>query len=340
MPGEFAADVRAEAEQAAASPRLPDLDLTDVPFATLDPPGSRDLDQAYAIERVAETGGYRVRYAIADVAAFVTAGGLVDAEAQRRVETLYAPGPAHPVVPAGAQRGRRVAAAGTDPAGTGLDARPRPRTASSPTPTCGVRSCAAASSRTTRPCRRSSTPGTAPEPVALLKEVGLLRLERQRQRGGMSLRGADAGGRAGPVRRLAARVPRQPRGRGLERPDVPADRDRRRAPDARRPGRRPAHDAARGPARRHAAASGRPRPRHRLGRRRVVRLRARPPRREPACRPRPGRRLRDRGGGAVPRGGVHGVRRDAPGGDDSRGDRCAVRPLHRAAAPARRPVRR
>ena len=40
-----------------------------------------------------------MRYAIADVAAFVTAGGLVDAEAQRRVETLYAPDRRTPLYP-------------------------------------------------------------------------------------------------------------------------------------------------------------------------------------------------------------------------------------------------
>ena len=35
--------------------------------------------------------GYRVRYAIADVPAFVRAGGAVDAEARRRGQTVYCP---------------------------------------------------------------------------------------------------------------------------------------------------------------------------------------------------------------------------------------------------------
>ncbi len=68
----FAPQVLAEAEAAAQKPRLPDLDLTDIPFATMDPAGSKDLDQAYFIERT--SSGYRVRYAIADVAAFVAPG--------------------------------------------------------------------------------------------------------------------------------------------------------------------------------------------------------------------------------------------------------------------------
>ena len=44
-------------------------DLTGVPFVTIDPPGSRDLDQALHLERAGE--GHRVRYAIADVPTFV-----------------------------------------------------------------------------------------------------------------------------------------------------------------------------------------------------------------------------------------------------------------------------
>jgi exoribonuclease R len=98
--GEFPPDVLAEAEAAARAPALPDLDRTDLPLFTLDPEGSRDLDQAVAMER-RPAGGYRVHYAIADVAALVVAGGALDAEAHRRGVTLYAPDrnvPLHPEV--------------------------------------------------------------------------------------------------------------------------------------------------------------------------------------------------------------------------------------------------
>ena len=88
-PGDFPPEVLAEAAAAASDPRMPDLDRTDLPLVTIDPEGSRDLDQALAIDR--RPGGYRVHYAIADVAAFVTPGGPLDAEAHRRGETLYAP---------------------------------------------------------------------------------------------------------------------------------------------------------------------------------------------------------------------------------------------------------
>lgn len=99
LPEEFPADVVAEAEQAAANPRLPSYDVTDLPFLTIDPPGSTDLDQAMHIER--RGPGYRVRYAIADVGAFVTPGGALDREAHCRGETLYSPDlrtPLHPPV--------------------------------------------------------------------------------------------------------------------------------------------------------------------------------------------------------------------------------------------------
>src|SRR5918996_3830729 len=63
--------VEQAAAQAAANPRLPELDRTDIPFVTIDPESARDLDQAMHIERSGD--GYVVHYAIADVAAFVAA---------------------------------------------------------------------------------------------------------------------------------------------------------------------------------------------------------------------------------------------------------------------------
>lgn len=100
VPGEFDAPVLAEAARAAtASYADGRVDATDVPLVTLDPAGSRDLDQAFALERTG--GGFRLHYAIADVAAFVVAGGAIDGEAHRRGETLYLPdgrAPLHPPV--------------------------------------------------------------------------------------------------------------------------------------------------------------------------------------------------------------------------------------------------
>ena len=99
VPEEFPPNVLAEAERRAAEPPLPELDATDVPLVTLDPPGSRDLDQA--VHLAARGDGFRVSYAIADVGAFVRLGSALDREARRRGQTLYSPDrrtPLHPPV--------------------------------------------------------------------------------------------------------------------------------------------------------------------------------------------------------------------------------------------------
>jgi exoribonuclease R len=95
----FPPDVLAEAEEAARSADLTAYDLLDLPFLTIDPPGSTDLDQAMHLER--SVRGYRVRYAIADVGRYVRPAGAIDLEAHRRGETLYSPDtrtPLHPLV--------------------------------------------------------------------------------------------------------------------------------------------------------------------------------------------------------------------------------------------------
>ena len=104
LPLAFPPEVDAEAARAAAQPRLPDLDRSDIPLVTIDPPGSMDLDQALHFER-RDGGGYRVHYAIADVAAFVAPGGALDAEAQRRGETLYGADSRIPLHPASLSEG-------------------------------------------------------------------------------------------------------------------------------------------------------------------------------------------------------------------------------------------
>lgn len=100
LPQEFPPEVLAEAAQVAGSGPIDGLrreDLTGLPFVTIDPPGSTDLDQALYIER--NGAGYRVWYAIADVSAWVRPGGAIDREANRRGQTFYAPSwrvPLHP----------------------------------------------------------------------------------------------------------------------------------------------------------------------------------------------------------------------------------------------------
>lgn len=101
VPLRFPPEVLAAAESAAARAAATDerTDRTQIPFLTLDPESSTDLDQAMHLERT--EGGYRVLYAIADVPWFVDLDGPIDHEARRRGETLYLPDrriPLHPEV--------------------------------------------------------------------------------------------------------------------------------------------------------------------------------------------------------------------------------------------------
>lgn len=106
IPKAFSDEVVAEAEaSAAAGAGIPQgsagatvIDRTDLELVTIDPPGSMDLDQAVHVEKTSQ--GWRVFYAIADVAAWVTPGGLIDRESRERGATMYSPdgrAPLHPM---------------------------------------------------------------------------------------------------------------------------------------------------------------------------------------------------------------------------------------------------
>ncbi|MFD6109736.1 RNB domain-containing ribonuclease [Streptomyces yangpuensis] len=100
IPLAFPKRVLKAADKAAARPDLDHEDATHLPFFTIDPSTSKDLDQAMHLER-RSGGGFRVYYAIADVAAFVRPGSPLEAEARDRIETLYFPDlkvPLHPPV--------------------------------------------------------------------------------------------------------------------------------------------------------------------------------------------------------------------------------------------------
>ena len=89
VPDGYPADVLEAAEKAAARAPGEDVDRTSIPFVTLDPASSTDLDQAFWIE--ASGTDLLLRYAIAAVAWFVEEGGPIDAEAWRRGTTYYLP---------------------------------------------------------------------------------------------------------------------------------------------------------------------------------------------------------------------------------------------------------
>jgi exoribonuclease R len=99
LPASFPAEVLAEAARAAATPPGERRDATDVELVTIDPPGSKDLDQAVGVVR--RGSGFRVHYAIADLGAVVAPDGPLDAEVRRRGQTVYLPDgsvPLHPPV--------------------------------------------------------------------------------------------------------------------------------------------------------------------------------------------------------------------------------------------------
>ncbi|WUR83078.1 RNB domain-containing ribonuclease [Streptomyces phaeochromogenes] len=184
VPEAFGPQVLAEAERAAREPTLPAYDATDIPLFTIDPPTSTDLDQAMHLSR--RPDGYRVRYAIADVAAFVVPGGLLDAEAHRRVTTLYFPDgkiPLHP--PLLSEGAASLLPDQTCPAvlwTIDLDADGRPT--ATDVRRALVRSRAKLDYASVQ---KQLDAGTAEEPLALLKDIGLLREQQEVARGGISL---------------------------------------------------------------------------------------------------------------------------------------------------------
>ncbi|MEV7325816.1 RNB domain-containing ribonuclease [Streptomyces sp. NPDC093970] len=184
IPDGFRPEVLAEAEAAARYPAVPAHDATDIPFLTIDPPASMDLDQAMHLSR--HQGGYRVRYAIADAAAFVVPGGDLDSEAHHRVNTLYFPDERIPLHPAVIGEGAASLLPGqTCPAvlwTIDLDAEGRTRSAD--VRRSLVRSRAKLDYAGVQ---QRIDEGTAEEPLALLREVGEARERLEVERGGISL---------------------------------------------------------------------------------------------------------------------------------------------------------
>lgn len=187
LPEGFPPEVlRAAREAAARVDAIADdlLDLRGIPFLTIDPEGSTDLDQALHLERTGD--GAVLHYAIADVPAFVEPGGPIDAEARRRGQTLYAPDgriPLHPEVLSEdaasllPDRDRRAFVwrfeLDADAAVTGVTLR-----------RASVRS---RRQWTYRDAQTAIDDGSAPPELAALAWFGPLRAERERDRGGASL---------------------------------------------------------------------------------------------------------------------------------------------------------
>lgn len=187
---DFPDEVLQEATRAAEQPDLPERDETAIEFVTIDPPGSMDLDQAMHLSR-ADDGGprgaaYRVRYAIADVPAFVTPGGAVDQEARLRGQTIYAPDTRVPLHPPMVSEGAASLLPDQDrPAyvwDIALD--DQGATVASSVSRAMVRS---RRRYTYDEVQQAVDDGSAEETLMLLQEIGRLLVQRESDRGGASL---------------------------------------------------------------------------------------------------------------------------------------------------------
>lgn len=89
IPTEFTSQLHEAAAQAQDRFASERVDSREIQLVTIDPPESMDLDQAVCIEGRGD--GYRVYYAIADVAAFIPSGSLLEKESFKRGQTIYLP---------------------------------------------------------------------------------------------------------------------------------------------------------------------------------------------------------------------------------------------------------
>ncbi len=188
VPRSFPPEVIEAARSVAASGPARDAgrrDRTGLEFVTIDPPESMDLDQAMCLER--RGNGYRVWYAIADVAAWVGAGGPVDREAHRRGQTFYAPDATatlHP--PVLSESAASLLADGHDrPALVWrMDLDSSGEVVAAAVERGSIRNRAKLSYEQVQ---RDLDAGTARESLVLLREVGRLREQVEADRGGISL---------------------------------------------------------------------------------------------------------------------------------------------------------
>jgi VacB/RNase II family 3'-5' exoribonuclease len=196
IPSEFSPAVEAEAADVIGrGPAVPDggpqtrFDARDVPLVTIDPAGSLDLDQAFHAER--QGSGFRVHYAIADVAAFVAPGGALDRESFARGVTLYLPDGRAPMLPN--QLGEGAASLLPDAERPALlwtiDLDETGATTSARLERATVRSRAKLDYAGVQAALDAAAPDpeAAGEPLRLLREIGTLRLALEAARGGVSL---------------------------------------------------------------------------------------------------------------------------------------------------------
>lgn len=181
VPAEFPAEVEAAA-RAAVPMGQNRRDARDLPFIAIDPPGAADLDQALVVEALGY--GYRVNYAIADLGAFIRPGDPIDQEARNRGSTRYSPDLRTPLHPTVLSEDRASLLAGVDrPAllwSIDLDAEGHIVAAHLERATVQVREAISY-----HEAQRRIESGDAL--LAPLQHIGQRRIEREIERGGISL---------------------------------------------------------------------------------------------------------------------------------------------------------
>lgn len=191
VPETFTDPVLAAAEESAdRGPVLPPgaatqvRDAREIPLVAIDPEGSMDLDQVYSARRT--KAGYRVFYAIADVASLVAPGGLVDKEARARGLTLYSPDRRTSLHPARINEDAASLLAGQDRRSVlwSIDLDSQGEITDANLERATIRNRAQLSYRQAQELIDKSDPD---DPLALLREIGRLRLEREAARGAVSL---------------------------------------------------------------------------------------------------------------------------------------------------------
>ncbi|WP_233600967.1 MULTISPECIES: RNB domain-containing ribonuclease [Micromonospora] len=185
LPESFPAAAQREADEAAAAPLPAVADRTDVPLVTLDPATSRDLDQAMHLSR-RPGGGFRVRYAIADVATHVRPGGALEEETWRRGQTVYLPDGNVPLHPHTLSEGAASLLPDADRAAVlwTIDLDADGGTVAVVLERARVRSRAKLDYVGVQ---LAADAGRLPEPIALLPEIGALLTARGLRRGAINL---------------------------------------------------------------------------------------------------------------------------------------------------------
>lgn len=160
------------------------LDRRDLEFSSIDPPGARDLDQAFHI--ASDGDGFRLHYAIADMGSWVDLDDAIDVEARQRGTTIYSPDRRIPLHPPTLSEGAASLLEGVDRPAIVWDLRIDSAgiTTAIDVERCLVRNRRALTYEHVQ-CELDS--GSPDEQFVLLRRLGEALIDAEQARGGVSL---------------------------------------------------------------------------------------------------------------------------------------------------------